>query len=244
MVIKMSDIKKEIDRIRDIVDESFRKAVEELENIKKEVSEWPIPRRLVRLYRELEYIVDSFEETLDDVRKKLREIRKNALNIGDKDALEAVDKLEEFIRSRIREFDKKYREFLGYIEDNYPEIKTRRGARWAAITMLPWRLTRTISEEVSDAIKQALDETRRALEYASTVVSSIRLREEDAKIIDELVEAGVFKSRSEAVAFFTRKGIEASRDWLEKVREHLAKIRELRDHVMRELGKREEDKAG
>jgi hypothetical protein len=70
MVIKMSDIEKEIDRIRDIVDKSFRKAVEELENIKKEVSEWPIPRRLVRLYRELEYIVDSFEETLDDVRKK------------------------------------------------------------------------------------------------------------------------------------------------------------------------------
>jgi hypothetical protein len=176
--------------------------------------------------------------------KKLREIRKSALNIGDKDALEAVDKLEEFIRSRIREFDKKYREFIEYIEDNYPEIKTRRGARWATITMLPWRLTQTISEEVSDAIKQALDETRKALESASTVVSSIRLREEDAKIIDELVEAGVFKSRSEAVAFFTRKGIEASRDWLEKVKEHLAKIRELRNHVMRELGKKEEDKPG
>ncbi|MEM1817088.1 MAG: M protein, partial [Desulfurococcaceae archaeon] len=57
---------------------------------------------------------------------------------------------------------------------------------------------------------------------------------------DELVEAGVFKSRSEAVAFFTKKGIEASRDWLEKVREHLTKIKELREQVKKELEKGEE----
>ncbi|MFN4046447.1 MAG: ribbon-helix-helix domain-containing protein, partial [Acidilobaceae archaeon] len=101
----------------------------------------------------------------------------------------------------------------------------------------PQRLARIVGKEVGEALKSALEEVRRAAESvsAATVISSIRLREEDAKVVDELVDAGIFKSRSEAVAFFVRKGIEASKEWLEKVRENIRKIRELQEEVKREL---------
>ncbi|MEM1641855.1 MAG: ribbon-helix-helix protein, CopG family, partial [Desulfurococcaceae archaeon] len=90
-----------------------------------------------------------------------------------------------------------------------------------------------------ETVERSIEEARRTLETATTVVSSIRLREEDARIIDELVDAGIFRSRSEAVAFFTHKGIEASREWLEKVKEQIERIKELRDEVRRELEKSE-----
>ncbi|MEM0224633.1 MAG: ribbon-helix-helix protein, CopG family [Desulfurococcaceae archaeon] len=238
----MSEFKNEIEKIKNIVEESFKKAINELEDIKKELSEWPYARRLSRLYNRLENIVDAFDETLDEARKSIQDIKRKASDLGDKVVLDAVDNLEKLIHLKIKEFNDKYNELLDYIENNYPGVRARHRSRWVEITMLPWRLTRTISEEVSDAIKQALSETRKALEYASTVVSSIRLRDEDMKLIDELVEAGIFKSRSEAVAFFTRKGIEASRDWLEKVKENLAKIKELREQILKELSKREDQR--
>jgi len=198
------------------------------------------PRRLRRLYRELEHIVDYFEDALLDAKRRLREVKKETEKLGDKALLDAVRDLEEYVDSKVREFNEKYREIVKYVEKSFPEIKVRRGPHWIAITMLPRKLARSIGEEVEEAVRTALEETRRALESATTVISSIRLREEDVSIIDELVEAGVFKSRSEAVAFFTKKGIEASRDWLEKVREHLTKIKELREQVKKELEKGEE----
>jgi Arc/MetJ-type ribon-helix-helix transcriptional regulator len=66
-----------------------------------------------------------------------------------------------------------------------------------------------------------------------------RLDDNDLKEIDALVEVEVFKSRSEAVAFFIKEGIQARKDLFQKVMPAVEKIRELKKQAKKELGKKE-----
>ncbi|RLE98113.1 MAG: hypothetical protein DRJ57_03880, partial [Thermoprotei archaeon] len=69
----------------------------------------------------------------------------------------------------------------------------------------------------------------------SVVISSIRLPQGDVEMIDLLVEAGVFRSRSEAVAYFTHKGLEASRDLLERVKSKVEELKRIREELVKEF---------
>ena len=76
----------------------------------------------------------------------------------------------------------------------------------------------------------------------SNVVAS-RIGDEELKIIDMLIEAGLFETRSEAVAYLVNEGIKARQDIIEKVSSALEEIRRIREqaeeHVKklrRELG--------
>jgi Arc/MetJ-type ribon-helix-helix transcriptional regulator len=66
-----------------------------------------------------------------------------------------------------------------------------------------------------------------------------RLDDNDLKEIDALVEIEAFKSRSEAVAFFIKEGIQARKDLFQKVMPAVEKIRELKEQAKKELGKKE-----
>ena len=70
---------------------------------------------------------------------------------------------------------------------------------------------------------------------SSTVISSIRLPREDAEIIDLLVEAGIFKSRSEAVSYFTHKGIEANRELIGNIRSKVEELKKIRENLVKEF---------
>jgi Arc/MetJ-type ribon-helix-helix transcriptional regulator len=61
----------------------------------------------------------------------------------------------------------------------------------------------------------------------SNVVAS-RIGDEELKSIDMMVEAGLFETRSEAVAYFVSEGIKARKDVLDKVSSALEEIRKLR----------------
>ena len=65
------------------------------------------------------------------------------------------------------------------------------------------------------------------VEVRSNVVAS-RIGDEELKSIDLLVEAGLFETRSEAVAFLVREGVKARKDTLGKVTSALEDIRKLR----------------
>ena len=65
-----------------------------------------------------------------------------------------------------------------------------------------------------------------------------RLDDADLKQIDALVEVEAFKSRSEAAAFFIRKGMLARKDLFERVMPTVEKIRELKEQAKRELSKK------
>ncbi|MEM4869394.1 MAG: hypothetical protein QW579_06130 [Desulfurococcaceae archaeon] len=243
----MTSLKDEVEKVKSAIEEAVSEALQALDDIKREVSTFLVhPRRVMKFYRELEHIVESLESDLLRAREKLRELRIEAEKSRDKEALDAIRDLEERTNHLIKEFSGKFEELVKYVEGVHPRPRFRRGHYWVALTMLPRRLARILSEEVEgiarqieETVERSIEEARRTLETATTVVSSIRLREEDARIIDELVDAGIFRSRSEAVAFFTHKGIEASREWLEKVKEQIERIKELRDEVRRELEKSE-----
>ena len=70
-----------------------------------------------------------------------------------------------------------------------------------------------------------------------------RLNDDDLKKIDSLVEVEVFKSRSEAAAFFIKEGIQARTDLVEKVMPTVEKIRELRKQARESLGKVQEEES-
>ena len=68
----------------------------------------------------------------------------------------------------------------------------------------------------------------------SNVVAS-RIGDEELRLIDMLVEAGVFGTRSEAVAYLVREGINARQDVLDKVSSSLEDIRRIRKEAEEQI---------
>ncbi|UCD97222.1 MAG: hypothetical protein JSV35_04040 [Candidatus Bathyarchaeota archaeon] len=64
-----------------------------------------------------------------------------------------------------------------------------------------------------------------------------RLHDDDLKRIDGLVEVELFKSRSEAVAFFIKEGIQARKDLFESVMTTVEKIKALKEQAKKNLTK-------
>jgi hypothetical protein len=56
-----------------------------------------------------------------------------------------------------------------------------------------------------------------------------RLRQPDRQVLDTLVDAGVARSRSDALAWCVQLVAEHTDDWLTEIREALAKVEEVRD---------------
>ncbi len=73
---------------------------------------------------------------------------------------------------------------------------------------------------------------------------SARIGVKELEVIDQLIDIGIFRSRSEAVAYFVKKGIEASRELVEKASEQAKRIKELRESIKREFMEREGEEEG
>ena len=73
------------------------------------------------------------------------------------------------------------------------------------------------------------------LEGRGNVVMT-RLNDDDLKQMDALVEIDVFKSRSEAAAFFIKEGIRARGDLFQRVMPTVDRIRELKEEAKQSLG--------
>ncbi|MFQ5552299.1 MAG: hypothetical protein ACE5EW_01005 [Thermoplasmata archaeon] len=58
-----------------------------------------------------------------------------------------------------------------------------------------------------------------------------RVKDEDARRIDLLVEGGIFRSRSEGAAFLIHAGLESRRDLIDKVEDTAKKIAKLKDKL-------------
>ena len=74
----------------------------------------------------------------------------------------------------------------------------------------------------------------------SNVVAS-RIRDEELRIIDMLIEAGLFETRSEAVAYLVNEGIKARQDIIEKVSSALKEIRRIREQAEEQVKKLKEE---
>ena len=62
-------------------------------------------------------------------------------------------------------------------------------------------------------------------------VVMVRLGDQGLKALDELVETGLFRSRSESAAFLIAAGIEAQKDVLDEAAKHTAEINRVRTRL-------------
>ena len=103
------------------------------------------------------------------------------------------------------------------------------------------KITSTALSDLSRALSEVLSDIRSEIEKgivrgASSVIS-VRIPDEDLRIIDMLVESGIFKSRSEAVAYFTHKGIKSSEELLRKIKERVDELFRLKSELEKEFKK-------
>jgi Arc/MetJ-type ribon-helix-helix transcriptional regulator len=70
---------------------------------------------------------------------------------------------------------------------------------------------------------------RRALFTHLSVPVMTRLRQPERRVLDTLVEAGVARSRSEALAWAVRLVGQHSEDWLSELREAMEQVRRVRE---------------
>ena len=83
-------------------------------------------------------------------------------------------------------------------------------------------------ETIDTAIKSALS-------FRDNVVM-VRINKESLKKIDELVDAGLFKSRSESAAFLIREGVKARDDIFGKINEKINEIQKLKEELKNIVG--------
>lgn len=145
---------------------------------------------------------------------------------------EVVDELREYVDERVGVLKSEFEvlsDRIGELRKRVKRlVKAARGGGEVRIG-LPEIVLPDIGRVVEEALSLAVPKSR------SIVVSSIRLPRADLEVIDALVEAGVFRSRNEGIAFFVHRGIVCSREWLERVRSKIEEIRRLREETRREL---------
>lgn len=92
--------------------------------------------------------------------------------------------------------------------------------------------------KTAESIKKVID---KALSSRNTVLT-IRVNDESNKKINMLVDAGLFRSRSESCAFLIQEGIKSQESLFKKIEEKLSKMDkikvELKDIISAELEKK------
>ena len=92
-------------------------------------------------------------------------------------------------------------------------------------------------EDAAKIKEKVLMRLGKELGERSNVVMT-RLNDDDLKQIDALVEVEVFKSRSEAAAFFIKEGMQAREDLFQKIMPTVDKIKELKEQAKESLSSR------
>ena len=87
------------------------------------------------------------------------------------------------------------------------------------------------AQSVKGRLKDTINETRDAVRSARDSVVMVRINKTSLSRIDELVEAKIVRSRSEAAAFLIDKGIESKQDLFDIMAEKLEQIRQTRDEL-------------
>jgi hypothetical protein len=113
--------------------------------------------------------------------------------------------------------------------------KRTRNVEECAVMCCPEEEGAEIAAKVREKVLLKL---REKLEGRGNVVMT-RLNNDDLKKIDALVEVEVFKSKSEAAAFFIKEGIQARKDLFRKVMPTVEKIRELKEQAKKTLSESE-----
>lgn len=84
-----------------------------------------------------------------------------------------------------------------------------------------------LAAKTADSIRRVID---KALASRNTVLT-IRVNDECNEKLNMLVEAGLFRSRSESAAFLIQEGIKSQRTLFDKIAHKLKKIDQIREEL-------------
>ena len=87
------------------------------------------------------------------------------------------------------------------------------------------------AESVGENIKDTIKETLQRARSARDSVVMIRVDKESLARLDELVEAGISSSRSEAAAFLIAEGIKVQQGLFDKIAEKVDQIRKAKEEL-------------
>jgi Arc/MetJ-type ribon-helix-helix transcriptional regulator len=85
-----------------------------------------------------------------------------------------------------------------------------------------------IGGEIGRKAEKLLDDAKAVQRQ---LIVSVRLDDESVRRLEQLLEAGICHTRSEAVAFLTREGIKARRDLFDKIDQKIEEIRRIREEL-------------
>jgi Arc/MetJ-type ribon-helix-helix transcriptional regulator len=225
---RLSEVEARVGRTRDSGE--LEGLLKEVKGLRLEVRDELLKAR-GELFRELRAFRDRLRDAALAEPKRRDELR------------EAFDDLREFFEDRFEEAEDRLDGFLDRVEDVEDEVRDRlrdlrREVKREAYVMkfrVPEAPEARVHEvKIPDIGKLVEDALSRAWR-GSMIVSSVRLPKTDLDLIDALVEAGLFRSRNDAIAFFAHKGIEASEDWLRSVKDKVGEIKKLQEETRREL---------
>ena len=100
------------------------------------------------------------------------------------------------------------------------------------------------AESVGESIKGTLKETIQRARAARDSVVMIRVDKDSLARLDELVEAGISNSRSEAAAFLIAEGIKAQQVLFDKIAEKVEQIRKAKEELRGLLNEEEGQPTG
>jgi Arc/MetJ-type ribon-helix-helix transcriptional regulator len=151
------------------------------------------------------------------------------------DDLDAAEDKVDLFQERAEEISEMLREKIRRMKQSRAEMVMGRPMEIRIPEIPPIRIPEIKIPDVGSLIKESLSSAWSG--GPSAIVSSVRLPQADLNLIDALVNAGIFKSRNEGIAFFAHKGIEGSKEWLARVKEKLEEIRKLQEETKHELEK-------
>jgi Arc/MetJ-type ribon-helix-helix transcriptional regulator len=93
---------------------------------------------------------------------------------------------------------------------------------------------KTAEEIGNDLVKTAEKIVAEAKVFKRQTVVSVRLDDDSVHRIEQLLEAGVCHTRSEAVSYLTREGIKAREDLFRKIDEKIGEIQRIREDLRKE----------
>jgi len=234
--MSLDEVSRKLDELVRYAESEFKRISNELENV---INEAKVKGDVLAFNASILKLRKEIRGLIRNLRAQLREIRRSSKELS-KDARELIiERVEEFEDEVSYMFD----ELLEKLDEAREYFK---GGRTGLPMLVPplsdiFKVTTSTLSNLSKTLAEAFNEVRAEVEKGivkdvSTVVS-VRVSEHDLKIIDLLVNVGVFRSRSEALSFFIKKGIKASEDILKKVRERIEELSKLVNELESQSGK-------
>jgi Arc/MetJ-type ribon-helix-helix transcriptional regulator len=244
------EVEKRIDELSNLLDSHFSRVSEIEEEIVSEKERGKLWDRLLEI-RSLKdevkvekiKIKEDLVNKVSELKKKIRESYSGAPKEALEAALEKLENLADFLDEKLDGIEDRMDSFFDKVEEVEDRIKDKikekrkyfiyaESPRSQDITI---RIPEIKIPDIGNIVNEAISKVQ--VGGPSVVVSSVRLPETDLKLIDALVDAGIFKSRNEGIVFFAHRGIESSKEWLVKVKEKLDEIRKLQEEAKAELEK-------